>query len=125
MAGKKAQKIIKNDIFQTLSRLREKYPDADDISRIDADGERVKALLTKKQYFTEKGTQELLALCRSQIKMARKKLATDKTLIGDEKAQRELWFIAESREWFVKMVSEDVDSELASIEQELEAELEE
>lgn len=118
-----AEKTQKNDIFQTLAELRQKYPDPDDLSRIDADTERVKTLLAKKEYFSLSTTQELLAVCRKQIVLARKKLATDKSLIGNEKAQHELWFIIESRMWFVDMVSENVDAELESLEAELTAEL--
>lgn len=113
-----------NEIYKTIAKLREKYPDADDIERIDRDSARVRKLLAKKEYFNQETTQEFIAVARQDILTAKKKLASDKSLVGDEKAQRELWFLIESREWFLNMVSEDYDGELNTLQTELEAELE-
>lgn len=112
-----------NDIFQTLSALREKYTDSDDLQRIDAEYARIGKLLKAKGLAENEAVKELVAVCRADIIYARMKLASDKSLVGNEKAQRELWFLIESREWFVKIVSQDFDGELASLEVELKAEL--
>lgn len=109
------------EIFKTLQKLKDLYPD--DIARIQEEEKRVKSILAKKQFSDNDGTKELLTLCRENIVKARKKLATDKKLLGDENAQRELWFLIESRQWVLDVVSRDYDSELQSIERELEAEL--
>ncbi len=113
-----------NDIYSTLSKLREKYSDSDDIERIDSEFKRVRALLTAKGLAENEAIKELIAVSRAEIIYAKKKLATDKTLVGNEKAQLEFWFIIEAREWFLKLVTKDFDSELESLSAELEAELE-
>lgn len=112
-----------NEIYQTLSRLREKYPDADDIRSIDLSQDRVRKILKEKELSENEVIREFIEICRKEILSAKKKLASDRTLIGDEKAQRELWFIIECREWFLKLVSKDYDSELNTIEAELQFEL--
>jgi len=109
------------DIFKTFQKLKDLYPE--DIARIQAEEENVKALLKKKQFAHNDGTKEMIALCRENIIEARKKLATDKTLLGNESAQMELWFIIESRQWVLDMVSRDYDTEIESIERSLESEL--
>lgn len=111
------------DLYQTLNRLREKYTDADDVVRLDAEYARISTLLKVKGLAENEAIQELVALCRADVLNARKKLATDKSLIGDEQAQRELWFIVEAREWFLKLVTRDFNGELATIEAELQSEL--
>lgn len=114
----------KNDIYQTLSRLREKYTDSDDIARIDNDYRRITQLLKAKGLAENESIQELISICRREIIYAKTKLSSDKSLVGDTKAQSELWFIIEAREWFLKIVSRDFDSELETIQAELETELE-
>ncbi len=111
----------KNDIYQTLSRLREKYTDADDIARIDDEYRRIAKLLKAKGLAENESIKELVSLCREEVIYAKRKLATDKSLIGDAKAHAELWFILEAREWLLKIVSRDFDGELATIQSELEA----
>lgn len=113
----------KNDIYQTLAKLREKYSDQDDLLRIESDYKRVKELLAQKGLAENETMQELLGLCRKDIINAKIKLATDKSLVGKEDLQRELWFVIEARGWLVKILSKDFASELESIQSELEVEL--
>lgn len=112
---------MSTNIFQTLAKLKALYPE--DIERIEEDVVRVKLILEKKNFAENGGTKELLSVCRKDILTAKKKLATDKGLLGKEAEQRELWFIIESRQWTIDMISRDYDGELKSIERELEAEL--
>lgn len=118
-----AEKSTQNEIYQTLSKLRDKYTDDDDLERIDADFKRIKDLFKAKGLADNEAVQDLAQVCRADILFARTRLASDRKLIGDEKAQRELWFLIESREWFLKIVSRDFESEISSIENELIAEL--
>ncbi len=111
------------EIFKTLAALRKKYPEDDDLLRIDKETIRVKKLLKLKEYSDNDVTRELVILCRSEILAARKRLSTDKSLLGDEKAQRELWFLIESRIWFLDMVCKNIDDEIDTLNQELESEL--
>jgi hypothetical protein len=112
-----------NEIYKTLSKLREKYTDADDLSRIDSDYRRITSLFKTKGFAENESVQELISICRKDIIFAKRKLATDKTLVGNKDAQLELWFIIESREWFLNIVSQDFDSEIQTIHSELESEL--
>jgi len=105
--------------FETLAKLRELYPD--DIDALDAEQDRISALLRKKDYALQPETQELLALCRKDILAARVKLATERSLTDEARA--ELWHIIDARGWFLRMVVKDYDAELAQIDQELEANL--
>src|SRR2546422_11247688 len=100
-----------SDIFAKYAALRGQYPS--DIETIEAEEERVKSLLSFKAYSELPETQELMALCRKDIVFAQVRLATDRTLT--EEARRELWFIVEAREWFLKQVARDFDAELAMI----------
>lgn len=109
--------------FELLAKLREKYSDDDDIQRISAEEERVTALLKRHEYATHPGTEELLALCRRDIVAARRKLATDRSLLTDPEAQRALWFIIDSRAWVIQIVGADYDAEMRRVVHELEAEL--
>lgn len=118
-----AEKITPSEIYQTLSRLREKYTDDDDINRINDDYQSIRALLARQSFAESEQTQEIINLCRKDILTAKTKLATDRSLIGDEKAQRELWFVIESREWFLKLVVKDYESELQSLYTELQEQL--
>ena len=109
------------DIFKTLAKLREKYPE--DVERIDEDTKKIKDLMSKKEFSESPIIKEVVSICRKDILFAKKRLASDKTLIGDIERQRELWFLVESREWFLENVAKNYDNELASIESELENEL--
>lgn len=113
-----------SDVFKKFAALREKYPESDDVERLLKEEEQLSALLQEKEYFSLPTTQKFVSLCRSHIKDARKLLCSDKTLIGNEAAQRDLWSIIEAREWFLRMVVRDYDGEIANIEAELEHELE-
>src|SRR5690242_20126226 len=114
----------KNDIFQTLAKLREKYTDQDDLVRIDSDYQRVRELLAQKGLAENEAMQQLLGLCRRDVINAKLKLATDKTLVDDPGAQRELWFIIEARSWLLGVLAKDFASELETLESEFEVELE-
>lgn len=109
------------DIFQVLAELKVKYPD--DIKRIEEEGVAVKALLAGKRFYEDATTKRLISLCRKDILTAKKRLASDISLVGDEKAQRGLWFLIESRQWFLNMVVKNYDAEMASIQNGLENEL--
>lgn len=106
-------------IGERLAKLRELYPD--DIDTIEDEGKRVHALLEGQEYYNLPATQELLALCRKDILAARVKLAIERSL--DEQARAELWHIIEARDWFIRMVAKDYESELLVIERQLDAEL--
>lgn len=108
-------------IFENFAALRAAYPD--DLKDIEAEEKRVADLLKGQEYFLLETTQELVALCRRDIVNARRKLATDRGLVGNEPAQRDFWQIIDARTWFLQMVAKDYATELATIEQELEAEL--
>jgi hypothetical protein len=110
---------MSDDIFEKYQKLKDTYPE--DIHRIEQEEERVAALLRTKEYFLNPETQRLIALCRKDILTARSFLATDRKLTDERR--NELWLIIDSREWFLNMVSQDVDAELARLDQELEAEL--
>ena len=74
------------------------------------------------QAFSELETvNELLALWRRDIVSARIKLASVRNLTPDQ--QRDLWSVVDCREWFLRMVTKNYDSELEQIDRELEAEL--
>jgi len=108
---------------ERFAKLRLLYPDPDDIQQIAAEEERVHALLKRQEYAALDETKVLVALCRDGILRARKRLATDKALIGDEITQRALWAEIDARQWFLNMVVKDYPGELAQIEAQLEADL--
>jgi hypothetical protein len=110
-----------SDLFAKYAAAREKYPE--DIGRIEQEEKRVKALLNLKEYAALETTQELLTLCRNEVIFARKRLASDRSLLDNPAAQHELWAIIDSRKWFIEMVVRDIESELAIIEMGLDAEL--
>lgn len=108
-------------IFEKLAALRALYPE--DIETIEAEETRIKELLKRQEYSELETTKELMGICRKDIVAARRKLATDRSLIGNEAAQRELWHMIDARSWFLELVSKNFAAELQTIEQELEAEL--
>jgi hypothetical protein len=103
----------KKDVFETLAKVRSLYPD--DIKRIDAESDALKELLAFQNYAEQEGSKKLLVLCRKQIIEARKKLATDKSLLGNEGAQRDLWLIIESRSWVLQFLAKDYQAEVDAI----------
>lgn len=105
--------------FEKLAKLREMYPD--DIDRIEADEKRVTDLLKKQDYASLEVTQELLALCRKDILAMRVKLATDRALTDEARA--ECWHVIEARQWFLRMVAKDYEGELAQFDHELEVQM--
>lgn len=108
-------------IFEKYARLKQLYPD--DVEQIEMEQKRVSALLKQKEYSLNPNTQELISLCRGDILRARKHLATDRSLLSDQEAQRELWAIIDARKWVLEILARDFDAELVQIEKELEAEL--
>jgi hypothetical protein len=108
-----------SDVFIKFAALRDTYPD--DIEQIDAEQRRVSELLKLQEYSLQPGTQALLAHCRQAIVAARLKLATERTLTDEQRA--ELWHIIDARQWFIAMVVKDYGAELSNIEQQLEADL--
>lgn len=109
-----------NDFTEKFIELRKRYPG--DIEQIKADERRLSDLLEEQEYYQQPGTQKLVALCRTEIKDARLKLAMDRELSPE--ATRELWAIIDARLWFLKLVSKDFNAELAQLGGELDAELE-
>ena len=107
-------------MFSAFGQLREKYPE--DLARIEAEEEKVRELVALKEYSEHPTTKALVRMCKDHIITARGRLARDRTLT--EEQRRDLWSIIDAREWVVRMLARDVDSELAIIEQELLQELE-
>lgn len=107
------------DINETFAKLRQIYPD--DVEQIEAEQERVSKLLKLQEYAEQETTKELIRLCRADIIFSRMTIATDRTL--DDKARAELWAIVDARQWFLQMVVKDFAGELASIQAQLEADL--
>ena len=91
-------------------------------SQVQAEEKRVTELLEQQEYAEHPGTQHLIAMCRDEIKQARLKLATDRTLTAE--AIAELWHLIDAREWVLKIVTKDVQSEIQRIEAEVDAEIE-
>lgn len=111
-------------IEDKFMNVRELYrDDPESIEQLEAEEERVHKLLKRKEYADNEETQVLLAMCRKEIVLARKRLATDRRLVIEEEAMRELWAIIDARLWFIKMVAIDYDGEIAKIEADLDKEL--
>ncbi len=115
--------VKKENIFVTIEKLKEKYPDEESITKIEEQAEQIRQTLKKSGFSQLDTTQELIRMCKRDVNTARRKLATDKTLMGDEKAQRELWSLIDSRMWFLQLVSGDFEAELASMADALERDL--
>jgi hypothetical protein len=108
-------------IFEKYAAARIKYPD--DIERIEKEEQRVRELLLLQDLSQHEAMQKLLAMCREAIITARRRLATDRTLLNDTDAQRDLWSIIDARLWTIQILSHDVKGELALIEAGLDVEL--
>lgn len=102
-----------------LARLRELFPEG--IEKIEAEERRVRDLLKWQEYYSLPATQELLSSCRKAILAARMRLATERTL--EEQARAELWHIIDARDWVLKIVARDYKQELAEHTIQLEVEL--
>jgi hypothetical protein len=110
-----------SDIFEKIAALRAKYPE--DTERIDKDQEALVALLQKKDFAELEATKQFVATCRKHVVAARMKLATDRSLLGNDEAQRELWYIIDARVWVIGMLAADYEMQLEQIESDLDAEL--
>src|SRR5262245_20764519 len=108
-------------IFAKYAAARQKYPD--DIKVIEAEEERVKDLLAIEDYAGLPTTKNFLEMCRTQVIDTRRRLSTDRSLIADPEAQRDLWAIIDDRMWFISLVARDIQGELSLIEAGLDAEL--
>lgn len=112
----------KKDIFQVLAALREKYPE--DVDRINLESDTLRELLMKQNYSEQEGSKRIVSMCREQMAMAQRKLATDKSLVGNEPAQRDLWLIIESRQWILQFMVTDYKGQIEDMRDELLKELE-
>ena len=108
-----------SQIFEKLAALRERYPE--DVARIEADSARIAALLKRQDYQQHEVTQAMVAMCRTDIVMARKKLGTERNLTEAQRA--ELWAIVDARQWYLSIATRDVSEEMNNIEAELDVEL--
>jgi hypothetical protein len=108
-------------IHEKYAAARALYPD--DIKALDAEEKQVKNLLEMHEYASLPITQRLLEMCRSQVLQCRHKLATDRALLTDPKAQADLWAIIDARTWLIQLLSKDFQAELTTIEQSLDATL--
>lgn len=86
-----------------------------------ADDQSLRTLLHQKDFSMHEGTKHLLTLCRKDILDARTRLATARSLTDGARA--EPWAIIDARLWFVEMVTKDYDAELASLDNQLAAQL--
>ncbi len=114
--------MVNGNILGVIAKLKEKYPE--DIARISAEEDRVFELLKIAEFSKLPITRELVSMCKREVVMARKKLATDKSLLNDIEAQKTLWSIIDGRLWFIKFVSVDYETELQSMADQLEGDLE-
>jgi hypothetical protein len=111
-------------VHERIAKLKEMYAhDEAALAQLAQDEEHIRTLLQTQEFATLEVTKTLMALCRADILRARKRLATDKSLVGNESAQRALWAEIEGRQWFLSMVVKDYAGEIAAIEQQLEADL--
>lgn len=108
-------------IFEKYAAARAKYPD--DIRRIADEEDALKKLLQLKEYSQHEATKALLEQCRKDVIECRRKLATDRSLLGEPDVQADLWAIIDARLWFIGLVARDFDGEIAMIEAGLDAEL--
>lgn len=109
-------------IFEKYAAVREKYPD--DLNRIAEEEAHVKELLAMQDLSQHEGMLQLVAACRNAVITARKRLATDRSLLNDPEAQQELWQIVDARLWLLGLLARDFKGEIMMIEAGLEAELE-
>jgi hypothetical protein len=108
-------------VFEKYAHIRALYPE--DIERIEAEEGQVKQLLELKDYASNPVTKRVLEMCRTDVIACRRKLATDRVLMDNLEAQRELWAIIDARMWFIGLVARDFDGEIQMIENGLDIEL--
>lgn len=108
-------------IFKNINRLKELYPD--DAEQIEQWAATARELIDRKRWSENDVTMRLVSQAGQEILKAQKRLATDRRLVGDTEAQRELWFLIESRQWFVEMASSNYEAALTHVADELEREL--
>jgi hypothetical protein len=63
----------------------------------------------------------LVAVCRKAIVAARMRLATDRTLTEEQRAN--LWGVIDARDWFIQFIAKDYEAEIAAIERDLATQL--
>ena len=111
-----------DDTYQKLAALKAKYNepgDREDFERLEQDEARISKLLQTEEFYNHPVMKDLLAVCRRDVVMARRKLATDRTLDDDERG--ELWKVIDARLWFIERASQNYRAELDAMDQELEA----
>lgn len=104
---------MKKDIFEIISEVKNKFPE--DVERIDEEVKSLKDILVMQNYAEQEGSKLLAKMCREQIGIAQRRLATDKSLIGDEKSQRDLWLVIDSRMWILGFLSKDYKQEVENM----------
>lgn len=109
------------DILQKYAAARTLFPN--DIQRIEVEEEQVRRTLRLQAYADDPVTQELMALCRKQVVDLRRSLATDRALVDNPEAQRDIWTMIDARMWFIELVGKDFEGELSLIGDSLDAEL--
>jgi hypothetical protein len=93
------------------------------VARIEDEEKRVKAFLKLREFASLETTLELLKMCRDEIVHARKRLATDRSLLEGPEAPAWMWALIDGRKWSIDMVTRDFDTEIAIIEVGADAEL--
>lgn len=106
-------------VYQKLAAIRAKYPD--ELQRIEEDEHRITKLLQAEEFYAHPVMKDLLSVCRRDVLFSRKALATNRELDDDERV--ELWNVVDARLWFIERASQNFQSELAAMDQELETEL--
>ncbi len=77
-------------------------------------------LLNEHEYIELPTTKKLMGRCRREVVAARIKLASDRSLTDECRVA--LWWLVDSRVWFLKLVAKDYAAELERIDRELEFE---
>lgn len=112
---------MEKNIYQTLAEVKKLYPE--DIEHIESESEEIRKIVMMKNLAENEGAKVLVDMCKAHIVTARLKLSTDKALIGNETAQRELWALIEARMWILSFLTKNYDQELDSIHEQLKADL--
>lgn len=108
-------------IEETFGKLRAAYTEPDDLKKIEEEEKRVTELLQLKAFSELEVTKTLIDLCRTDILYARKALATNRNL--DDLSRSKAFAVIDARQWFLSMVVQDFESELANIQAQLENDL--
>lgn len=113
--------IDTTSIFKNIQSLKELYPD--DVNIIETNALAARELVEGANWAQNEVTVKLVEASRKEILNAKVRLATDRTLIDNPIAQKQLWFIIESREWFLKVATLDYAAAINNLNNDLEREL--